>query len=198
MGCQRSKGKSAMRGRAADTAEMRVDFPALGKPTRPTSASKRSSSMSVRSSPGIPGCAKRGARFVEVAKKALPFPPFPPFAAITSAFGVFRSASSSPDSSAFTDKRSLGNTHNEIWSVFSMLIFSSPMLSSFSTEMFYARSRSTSVFNCGSTRKMTLPPLPPFPQPGRLVDDTFRAERRRSRVHHHQLLRGVELHQQSA
>ena len=64
------KGKSATRGRAAETAEMSVDFPTLGNPTRPTSARRRNSSRSVRFSPGRPGWAKRGARFVAEAKKA--------------------------------------------------------------------------------------------------------------------------------
>src|SRR6266702_1534484 len=36
-------------------ARMKVDFPALGRPSNPTSASTFSSSLSVRCSPGVPG-----------------------------------------------------------------------------------------------------------------------------------------------
>ena len=59
---------------------MIVDLPALGKPTRPTSASSLSCSRRSFSSPGRPGCVRRGARLVEVAKRALPWPPRPPLA----------------------------------------------------------------------------------------------------------------------
>jgi hypothetical protein len=58
--------------RAADRRETSVDLPAFGNPTTPTSARRRSSRRSVRSSPASPGSARRGARFVEVAKRALP------------------------------------------------------------------------------------------------------------------------------
>src|SRR6185295_1365841 len=56
---------------------MSVDLPALGKPTRPTSASSFISSRRSFSSPGSPGCTLRGARLVDVAKRALPMPPRP-------------------------------------------------------------------------------------------------------------------------
>ncbi len=56
-------------------------MPALGKPTRPTSASNFSSMVSQNSSPGLPLVAVRGARLVEEAKWTLPFPPTPPRAA---------------------------------------------------------------------------------------------------------------------
>ena len=57
---------------------MRVDLPALGRPTRPTSASSLSSSRRRFSSPSVPGSARRGARLVGVAKFWLPLPPLPP------------------------------------------------------------------------------------------------------------------------
>ena len=47
---------------------MSVDLPTFGKPSRPASASTRSSRRSSRCSPGVPGSACRGARFVGVAK----------------------------------------------------------------------------------------------------------------------------------
>src|SRR6185436_5391875 len=62
-------------GRAAESREMSVDLPALGNPTRPTSASSFSSSRSRRSWPGRPGSCSVGAWCVDVAKRALPRPP---------------------------------------------------------------------------------------------------------------------------
>src|SRR6185312_5938999 len=59
---------------------MKVDLPAFGNPSRPTSASRRSSSFSSRTSPGVPGVALRGARFTELLKWMLPSPPLPPCA----------------------------------------------------------------------------------------------------------------------
>ena len=44
-----------------EKAESNVDFPALGNPTKPTSASNFNSIITVRSCIGSPGCAKRGA-----------------------------------------------------------------------------------------------------------------------------------------
>ncbi len=78
---------------------MSVLLPALGNPSRPTSASSFSSSSSRRSSPGVPSWAKRGVCRVEVAKFMLPSPPRPP-RAMTTAWhpGSARSARSSPES----------------------------------------------------------------------------------------------------
>ena len=59
---------------------MSVDFPAFGKPTRPTSASSFSWSRRFFSSPGRPGSTLRGARLVDVANCAFPRPPRPPLA----------------------------------------------------------------------------------------------------------------------
>src|SRR6185295_12637269 len=65
-------------GRAAESRETRVDLPAFGKPTTPTSASSFSSRWIQRSSPARPRSARRGARLVDVAKRALPRPPLAP------------------------------------------------------------------------------------------------------------------------
>jgi hypothetical protein len=62
-------------GRAAETARMKVDLPALGKPSRPTSASTFSSSLSSRRSPSRPASICRGARLVLDLKWRLPRPP---------------------------------------------------------------------------------------------------------------------------
>ena len=58
---------------------MRLDFPALGYPTSPTSAMVFNMKSNVPSSPGVPGVVCLGAWFVEDLKCSLPFPPIPPF-----------------------------------------------------------------------------------------------------------------------
>ena len=65
---------------AAVTVESNVDFPTLGKPTKPTSASNFNSSVKTLSSAGIPGSAKCGACLVGVQNLQFPLPPFPPLA----------------------------------------------------------------------------------------------------------------------
>jgi hypothetical protein len=67
-------------GRAADTARIKVDLPAFGKPSNPTSAISFSSSMSSRFSPGSPRPDLRGVRLVLDLKRVLPHPPLPPLA----------------------------------------------------------------------------------------------------------------------
>src|SRR3712207_9223319 len=63
---------------ALDMTERRVDLPALGRPTRPTSATILSSRRSLRSSPFSPSSALRGAWRMDDLKWALPNPPQPP------------------------------------------------------------------------------------------------------------------------
>ena len=58
--------------------ESSVLLPALGSPTRPTSAMSLSTSSICRSCPSSPGSHSRGAWCVGVAKRALPRPPRPP------------------------------------------------------------------------------------------------------------------------
>src|SRR6266545_1630390 len=69
-----------------------LDLPALGKPTRPTSASSRSSSRRRRCCPGSPRSWKCATR-LPADREALPRPPRPPLAATKRAPGVARSAS---------------------------------------------------------------------------------------------------------
>ena len=57
---------------------MKVDLPALGRPSMPTSASSSSSSFRVRS-PGVPLLFWRGARLTELLKRVLPRPWKPPW-----------------------------------------------------------------------------------------------------------------------
>src|SRR6267143_1976963 len=75
---------------------MKVDFPALGSPSRPTSASTFSSSLRARCSPGSPGVALRGARLVLDLKLTLPRPPLPPRASNATCSCTARSATVSP------------------------------------------------------------------------------------------------------
>ena len=58
-------------------------MPALGRPTRPTSAITFSSRVIQRSSPGWPVSTCRGARLVRDLKCVLPCPPRPPRATTT-------------------------------------------------------------------------------------------------------------------
>ena len=71
--------------------DSKEDLPALGSPTRPTSASSLSRSSIQRSSPGSPFSANRGACRVGVAKRLLPRPPAPPRATTTRVPGTTRS-----------------------------------------------------------------------------------------------------------
>jgi ribonuclease G len=59
------------------------DFPALGNPTKPTSAKSFSSIKSQNSFPGSPFSAKSGTRFWEETNRVLPRPPLPPGATTT-------------------------------------------------------------------------------------------------------------------
>ena len=62
--------------------DSRVDFPALGSPTKPTSAINFNLSQTDFSRPGHPGKALRGDLLVDVLYLRLPKPPSPPRARI--------------------------------------------------------------------------------------------------------------------
>src|SRR5262245_10375448 len=85
-----------MRGFAALTAAMSVDFPAFGKPTSAASARSFTSSFSQCSSPNSPCSAKLGARRRFERKRAFPRPPWPPCAATNESPCCTRSASTWP------------------------------------------------------------------------------------------------------
>jgi len=59
-------------------ADKSVDFPALGKPTNPTSARTFNSKVICFSSSGIPGWEYLGVWFVGDLKCQFPLPPLPP------------------------------------------------------------------------------------------------------------------------
>src|SRR3984957_381916 len=139
------------------------DLPALGKPTRPMSATALSSSTSSRSSPGSPLSAKPGALRGADARAALPRPPRPPAAAMNWVPVPTRSATMSP---------SLVRTTVPVGT---LMIRSSPAaplrfepspwrpLSAFLTGR---RWKSSSVELDASTSRITLPPRPPLPPSG--------------------------------
>ena len=68
-----------------------VDFPTLGKPTKPTSASNLSSRVRIFFSPGSPFSATLGVLLVGDLKQALPLPPLPPLATTNSLPSSFKS-----------------------------------------------------------------------------------------------------------
>ena len=81
---------------AAETERIKVDLPALGIPSRPTSASTFSSSLSSRISPSSPRVNWRGARLTELLKWILPSPPLPPLARTVCIPSCAKSATTSP------------------------------------------------------------------------------------------------------
>ncbi len=85
-----------------EIAAIRLDLPALGKPTRPMSATTLSSSWISSSSPGSPSRAKPGALRLDEASAAFPRPPRPPWATTSSVPGPTMSARTSPVSRSRT------------------------------------------------------------------------------------------------
>ena len=81
-----------MRRLALDTCDKIVDFPTLGIPTKPTSASIFNSTLILRSSPGSPCSDMSGAGLSGVANALLPLPPLPPYAIIASQSPSVKSA----------------------------------------------------------------------------------------------------------
>ena len=91
------------------------DLPALGKPTRPTSATLFSSRTTSWVSPGSPSSANPGALRRVEASAALPSPPRPPWAATNRLPAPVRSASTSP--SAPSDDRAVRYAQFEVGAV---------------------------------------------------------------------------------
>jgi len=89
-------------GCAEEITLIRVDFPALGRPTMPTSARSLSSIFRVSVSPGSPGWANRGVRFVDDLNRVFPWPPLPPFAIIKGSPALTKSFIRSPVSALKT------------------------------------------------------------------------------------------------
>ena len=143
---------------------MNVDLPAFGWPSRPTSASTRSSSWSSFSSPSVPLVNWRGARLVLDLKCRLPRPPSPPLARSARSPWRLRSAISSPDSRSRmivpTGMRStMSSAPLPYWS----------RLRPFSpcwARYWRANRKSISVLMLRSATAQMLPPRPPSPPLG--------------------------------
>src|SRR6516162_7604035 len=144
-------------------AEISDDLPALGKPTRPASATVLSSRTSVCSAPGSPRRAKPGALRRGVASAALPSPPRPPGAATYLVPAPTRSASNSP-SSVFTTVPSGTDTTRS--SPSAPFRFEPEPCLPLPARRTGRRCRSSSVAMPGSTWKITSPPRPPLPPSG--------------------------------
>ena len=133
MGCLVVKGKSAIRGFAAEEAASSDDLPTFGYPMIPTSAINLRSSRTVISSPCSPDWAISGACLVELTKCAFPSPPLPPLTATTVFPSSSRSAITSPrpDFRLFKDDCPDRHCYNQVNPVFTVL---------FSPCAFYSRS----------------------------------------------------------
>src|SRR3954454_6311268 len=142
---------------------MRLDFPALGKPTSPTSATTLSSRTTVRSSPGSPRSAKPGAFRLAEASAALPRPPFPPAATTISVPGPMRSPRTAPRSSVTTVPSGTCSTRSSPCAPLRLAPAPCPPFEARRCGLWW---KSTRVVTSGSTRRITLPPGPPLPPSG--------------------------------
>ncbi len=138
-------------------------MPALGKPTRPMSATTLSSSVTVSSSPGSPSSANPGALRLEEASAALPRPPRPPSATTISVPGPTRSARTVPFSSLTTVPSGTESTRSWPCAPLRLLPAPWPPCSALRCGLWW---KSTRVVTSGSTRRITLPPGPPLPPSG--------------------------------
>src|SRR5262245_13946840 len=142
----------------------RDDLPALGGPTRPTSAISLSSRRSHRSWPRWPGSATCGAWLTELLKCGLPLPPSPPAATTASPPGTSRSASTAPVSSSVTTVPA-GTARRRsapARPVFRAPAPGLPCWARHSLRLVYAASEATS----GVAKRRTEPPRPPSPPSG--------------------------------
>ena len=73
-----------------ETTDNNVDFPTLGKPTKPTSANIFNSNFKSFSSPGKPFSQICGAVIRALANEAFPRPPLPPNATTTSSLSFVK------------------------------------------------------------------------------------------------------------
>src|SRR6266498_3961099 len=139
-----------------------LDLPALGKPTRPTSASSRSSSRRRRCCPGSPRSWKCATR-LPADREALPRPPRPPLAATKRAPGVARSASRRPCSSRAMVPTGTGRIRSSPSAPLRLLPWPwVPLPARWCGWKWY----STKVATLGSATSNTSPPRPPSPPSG--------------------------------
>ena len=141
-----------------------MDFPALGNPTSPTSASTLSSRINHPSCPSSPGCAYLGVCCVADLKLLFPSPPRPPLQRIFSSPGSIMSNSTSPVSPSFTTVPT--GTSRTMSLPCLPLQSAAPPCSPFSALMNFLYFRWINVQNCGFDLNMICPPLPPSPPSG--------------------------------
>src|SRR5687767_11451390 len=142
---------------------MRVDFPALGKPTRATSAMRRNSRRSQRSSPYSPCSANPGARRRLDRKWALPRPPWPPRAASTRSPEWTRSARIPPSRSRTIVPSGTGTIRSS--PVAPVRLLPEPWAPEVALRWGWSR-KAMSEATLRSATSHTSPPLPPSPPSG--------------------------------
>src|SRR5829696_6337392 len=140
-----------------------LDLPALGKPTRPASASERSSRVRRRWRPGSPFSWKPAIRRPGPERAALPRPPRPPLAARNLTPGLSRSASSSPSVSRTRVPTGTGRVRSSPSAPLRLFPCPwAPRVARWWGWKWY----STRVPTPGSATSMTSPPRPPSPPSG--------------------------------
>src|SRR5438132_2155433 len=142
---------------------MSVDLPALGNPTRATSAMSRSSRRSQRSSPYSPCSAKPGARRALDRKWALPRPACPPRAARTRSPDWTRSARTTPSRSRTIVPSGTGTTRSS--PVAPVRLLPDPWAPDVARRWGWSR-KAISEATLRSAASQTSPPLPPSPPSG--------------------------------
>src|SRR5690606_39200671 len=152
-------------------ARSRVDLPALGSPSRPTSASTRSSGLSRRSSPGRPSVVRRGAWLVLLLKRAFPAPPRPPRAITSGPSTVDMSAMTSPVSASDTIVPA-GKVIRQSSPLRPLLLRPAPEAPLPALNLRVKR-KSASVFRPTSAMSNTSPPRPPSPPSGPPIGRNF-------------------------
>ena len=158
------KGYAATFGRALVMRVVSEDLPALGKPTRPTSAMLFSSSRNSPISPGSPGPVLRGARVTDDLKRVLPKPPLPPLSSTNSSPSRRISMTFSPVSRRCTTvpsgtRRRAGRPSRPLQSAPWPCSPRSPF-------QWGLNLKSMRLFWSSSPRRITSPPLPPSPPLG--------------------------------
>ena len=145
-------------------AASRVDLPALGNPTSPTSARSFNSRINHPSCPSSPGWAYRGVWFVAVLKLLLPRPPRPPLQRILSCPGSIISNRTSSVSASLATVPT--GTSRIMSSPFFPVRRPPDPLAPFSALTCLRYFRWIRVQNCGLALRMICPPRPPSPPSG--------------------------------
>ena len=151
-------------GLAPLTAASRLDFPAFGYPTMPTSAKSFSSRRSVAPEPCSPSSARTGNLLTELAKLALPRPPRPPLRRTRPAW---RPPGRLPGQLPLPTDTWVPTGTANVTSLPFFPCFRDPAPLPPPPRRTGHRSSGWSAWSRpGSARRYTLPPLPPLPPSG--------------------------------